>query len=47
MNGLTQMPLEGVSFAASIDQPDAPSQSKPQYFEMFGHRGCDMRAGRR
>ncbi|WP_256868448.1 arylsulfatase [Candidatus Entotheonella palauensis] len=39
MNGLTQMPLEGVSFAASIAQPDAPSKSKPQYFEMFGHRG--------
>ena len=39
INGITQMPLEGVSFAASIQQSDAPSKSRPQYFEMFGHRG--------
>ncbi|WP_315757955.1 MULTISPECIES: arylsulfatase [unclassified Bradyrhizobium] len=37
--GVPQMPLEGVSFAASIVDPAAPSKPAPQYFEMFGHRG--------
>ncbi len=39
VNGVTQMPLEGVSFAASLQDPAAPSKATPQYFEMFGHRG--------
>lgn len=37
--GYAQMPLEGESFARSIDDASAPSKSSPQYFEMFGHRG--------
>ena len=37
--GVPQMPLEGVSFAASIADATAPSKPVPQYFEMFGHRG--------
>ena len=37
--GVPQMPLEGVSFAASLKDPTAPSKSKSQHFEMFGHRG--------
>ncbi|WP_035655964.1 sulfatase-like hydrolase/transferase, partial [Bradyrhizobium sp. STM 3809] len=37
--GVPQMPLEGVSFAASIGDANAPSKASPQYFEMFGHRG--------
>ncbi|MBT9470319.1 MAG: arylsulfatase [Pseudomonadota bacterium] len=37
--GVPQMPIEGVSFAASITDPAAPSKASPQYFEMFGHRG--------
>jgi arylsulfatase len=37
--GVPQMPLEGVSFAASIADPAAPSKPVAQYFEMFGHRG--------
>ncbi|UFZ04925.1 arylsulfatase [Bradyrhizobium ontarionense] len=37
--GVPQMPLEGVSFAASIADAAAPSKPAPQYFEMFGHRG--------
>lgn len=37
--GVNQMPLEGSSFAASLTDPTAPAKSKPQYFEMFGHRG--------
>ena len=39
VNGVKQMPLEGVSFAASLRDPGASSKSTPQYFEMFGHRG--------
>ncbi|WP_340644840.1 arylsulfatase [Phenylobacterium sp.] len=37
--GVQQMPLEGVSFAASLKDPTAPSKSQSQHFEMFGHRG--------
>src|SRR3546814_18230618 len=33
------MPLEGESFAASLADPSAPARKRPQYFEMFGHRG--------
>ncbi|MFO1160766.1 MAG: arylsulfatase [Reyranellaceae bacterium] len=39
INGVKQMPIEGTSFAASLARPKARSKSKPQYFEMFGHRG--------
>ena len=37
--GVAQMPLEGESFAAALTDPAAPARTKPQYFEMFGHRG--------
>jgi len=37
--GVAQMPLEGVSFAASLTDSGAPERDTPQYFEMFGHRG--------
>ena len=37
--GVPQQPLEGASFAASIENANAPQRAKPQYFEMFGHRG--------
>ena len=39
LNGRAQAPMEGVSFAASLTDPAAPSKREPQYFEMFGHRG--------
>jgi arylsulfatase len=39
VNGVPQMPLEGTSFATSLTDASAPSKGKPQYFEMFGHRG--------
>jgi arylsulfatase A-like enzyme len=39
IRGVTQMPLEGTSFAASLKDAQAPSKPGPQYFEMFGHRG--------
>jgi arylsulfatase len=38
IGGLAQAPLEGVSFAASLGAADPP-RGRPQYFEMFGHRG--------
>jgi arylsulfatase len=37
--GLGQMPIEGVSFAASLTDAGARERDTPQYFEMFGHRG--------
>ncbi|CAN5237642.1 arylsulfatase [soil metagenome] len=37
--GVLQMPIEGQSFAASLADPAAPPRTRPQYFEMFGHRG--------
>jgi arylsulfatase len=39
ISGVPQKPLEGQSFAASLLMSDAPQRSRPQYFEMFGHRG--------
>ena len=33
-----QKPIEGASFAATFDAPDAPSGRTTQYFEMFGCR---------
>jgi len=39
VGGYIQQPIEGVSFAPSFTNPKAPSRAKPQYFEMFGHRG--------
>lgn len=37
--GVPQTPLEGESFAAALMDPAAPPRTRPQYFEMFGHRG--------
>jgi arylsulfatase len=33
------MPLTGESFAPSFGNAQAPTRQRPQYFEMFGHRG--------
>jgi arylsulfatase A-like enzyme len=41
VRGVAQSPLEGVSFAASFDDPVAPTAHTTQYFEMFGHRAID------
>lgn len=38
IKGVTQSPLEGVSFAGTFDNAGAPDQHKTQYFEMLGHR---------
>jgi arylsulfatase A-like enzyme len=39
VQGEAQMPIEGESFAASLRDAAAPQRIRPQYFEMFGHRG--------
>ena len=38
IRGVTQSPLEGVSFAHTFDDGEAPSMHITQYFEMLGHR---------
>jgi arylsulfatase A-like enzyme len=38
IRGVTQSPIEGVSFAHTFDAPDAATRHRTQYFEMFGHR---------
>src|SRR5262245_40082409 len=38
LRGVTQSPLEGVSFKSSFDDANAPSLHITQYFEMLGHR---------
>ncbi len=38
IRGVTQSPLQGVSFAHALDDPDAPTNRHTQYFEMLGHR---------
>ncbi|KKH50726.1 arylsulfatase [Methanosarcina sp. 1.H.A.2.2] len=38
IKGVTQAPIEGVSFAPTFEDADAPSKHHTQYFEMMGHR---------
>ena len=38
IRGVAQSPIEGVSFAHSFDDADAPTNHHTQYFEMFAHR---------
>jgi arylsulfatase A-like enzyme len=38
IRGVTQSPIEGVSFAHTFRDAKAPSRHQTQYFEMFGHR---------
>jgi arylsulfatase len=38
VNGITQMPVDGVSMVYSFDHPDAKSRRTTQYFEMLGNR---------
>ena len=39
INGVDQKPIEGISFASTLNDPEADSGKTTQYFEMFGHRG--------
>ena len=38
IKGVAQSPIEGVSFAHSLDDAQAESKHHTQYFEMLGHR---------
>jgi arylsulfatase A-like enzyme len=38
VRGVTQSPIQGVSFAHSFDDAGAPTRHHTQYFEMMGHR---------
>jgi arylsulfatase len=39
VNGVQQMPLQGVSMTYSFDGQDIPDRHETQYFEMFANRG--------
>ena len=39
VNGVQQIPIEGVSMAYSFNDPKAAERHETQYFEMFGNRG--------
>jgi arylsulfatase A-like enzyme len=38
IRGVSQSPMHGVSFAQTLDDPNAPTKRVTQYFEMLGHR---------
>ena len=38
IRGVTQSPIQGVSFASTLDDAGVPSAHHTQYFEMLGHR---------
>ena len=38
IKGVTQSPIQGMSFAPTFDDPKAPTKHQIQYFEMMGHR---------
>jgi arylsulfatase len=38
IRGVTQSTIQGVSFAHTLDDDQAPTKHVTQYFEMFGHR---------
>ncbi|HKU81289.1 MAG TPA: arylsulfatase, partial [Candidatus Tumulicola sp.] len=39
VNGIGQVPMQGVSMTYSFDDAAAPERHETQYFEMFGNRG--------
>jgi len=41
IRGVTQSPIEGVSFAHTLNSADAPTKHQTQYFEMFACRAID------
>ena len=41
IRGVTQSPIEGVSFARTFDDASASTRHTTQYFEMMGHRAID------
>ena len=45
VNGVEQMPMQGVSFAFTFDDAKAPSRHTQQYFEISGNRAMYRTAG--
>ena len=41
IRGVTQTPIQGVSFAHTLDDASATTKHVTQYFEMLGHRAID------
>ena len=41
IRGVTQAPMHGVSFAPALEDAEAPTRHRTQYFEMLGHRAID------
>jgi arylsulfatase len=41
VRGVTQSPIQGVSFAHTFGSATASTRHRTQYFEMFGHRAID------
>lgn len=39
VNGIGQVPMQGVSMRYTFDEPEAAERRETQYFEMFGNRG--------
>jgi arylsulfatase len=39
VDGVPQQPVDGTSFAYSLNEAEAPDRHTTQYFEMFGNRG--------
>jgi arylsulfatase A-like enzyme len=46
VNGVTQIPMQGVSFAYSLNDATADERHHTQYFELMGNRGIYHAAGR-
>jgi arylsulfatase A-like enzyme len=42
IRGITQSPIQGVSFAHALDDATAETKHHTQYFEMLGHRALDQ-----
>jgi arylsulfatase len=42
LNGVAQRPIEGVSFAHTMNEPDASTKKEAQYYEMIGSRAIWM-----
>ncbi len=38
-HGINLLPMNGVSFAASLADPEAPVEHESQYYQIMGHRG--------
>lgn len=41
IKGVTQSPIQGVSFAEALKDPAVATKHRTQYFEMLGHRAID------